>query len=70
MKKIFTILGMSALALAFASCEDWLDMPSESKADSSSIFNTIGRAEMTTVGAYTYLHSQELGYKLLKGTEE
>ena len=70
MKKIFTILGMSALALAFASCEDWLDMPSESKADSSSIFNTIGRAEMTTVGAYTYLHSQELGYQLLMGTDE
>ena len=49
MKKIITILGVSALLLGFTSCEDWLDMPSESKADSSSIFSTIGRAEMTVV---------------------
>lgn len=56
--------------LAFTSCEDWLDMPSESKADSSSIFATIGRAEMTVVGAYASLHTQELGYQLLMGTDE
>ncbi len=70
MKKIFNIVALSALTLFSTSCEDWLDMPSESKADSSSIFNTIGRAEMTTAGAYTFLHSQELGYQLLMGTDE
>lgn len=70
MKKIFNILGLSALVLFSASCEDWLDMPSESKADSSSIFSTIGRAEMAVVGAYASLHTQELGYQLLEGTDE
>lgn len=70
MKKIFNILALSALTLFATSCEDWLDMPSESKADTSSIFQTLGRAEMTVVGAYTYLHTQELGYQLLMGTDE
>ncbi len=70
MKKIFNILGLSALMLFSTSCEDWLDMPSESKADSSSIFATVSRAEMTVVGAYASLHTQELGYQLLEGTDE
>lgn len=70
MKKIFNILALSALTLFATSCEDWLDMPSESKADTSSIFQTLGRAEMTVVGAYSYLHTQELGYQLLMGTDE
>ena len=70
MKKIINILGVSALLLAFTSCEDWLDMPSESKADSSSIFSTIGRAEMTVVAPYAKLHTQELGYQMLMGTDE
>ena len=69
MKKIFNILGVAAL-LAFTSCQDWLDMPSESKADSSSVFETVSRAEMAVVGAYSYLHTQELNYQLLMGTDE
>lgn len=70
MKKIINILGVSAALLAFTSCQDWLDMPSESKADSSSVFETISRAEMAVVGAYPYLHTQELNYQLLMGTDE
>ncbi len=70
MKKIISIIGISAMLLAFTSCEDWLDMPSESKADSSSVFETINRAEMAVVGAYASLHTQELGYQLLMGTDE
>lgn len=70
MNKIFNILGAAAIALAMTSCQDWLDMPSESKADSGSVFETVERAELTTVGAYTYLHTQELGYQLLEGTDE
>ncbi len=70
MKKSISIIGMAALAVAFTSCEDWLDMPSESKADSGSIFTTISRAEMTVVGAYPSLFVQELGYQLLMGTDE
>lgn len=70
MKKIIHILGISALLLAFTSCEDWLDMPSESKADTGSIFSSINRAEMALVGAYPYIFTQELGYQLLEGTDE
>ena len=70
MRQIINILGASAMILAFTSCEDWLDMPSESKADSFSIFETVNRAEMTVVGAYPNLFTQELGYQLLEGTDE
>ena len=70
MKKITTILSISACLLAFTSCEDWLDMPSESKADSTTIFESLDRAEMAVVGAYNSLNNQELGYQLLEGTDE
>ena len=45
-------------------------MPSESSADSGSVFETVSRAELATVGAYACLHTQELGYQLLEGTDE
>ena len=56
--------------MGVTACEDWLDMPSESKADSKSVFTTISRADMTVAGAYYYLHTQELGYQILEGTDE
>ena len=43
---------------------------SESKADSETLFENLGRAEMTVVGAYPSLFTQELGYQLLEGTDE
>ena len=45
-------------------------MPSESKADSTTIFESLDRAEMAVVGAYNSLNNQELGYQLLEGTDE
>ncbi|MDU1905876.1 MAG: RagB/SusD family nutrient uptake outer membrane protein [Dysgonomonas sp.] len=70
MKKIINILGIFLLLMMFSSCQDWLDMPSESKADSGTVFSTVSRAEMAVVGAYPFLHTQELGYQLLMGTDE
>ena len=70
MNKILNILGVTAIALTMTSCQDWLDMPSESSADSGSVFETVSRAELATVGAYASLHTQELGYQLLEGTDE
>ena len=64
------ILGAAVLVLTASSCQDWLDMPSESKADSSTVFSTLSRAEMAVMGAYSSLHTQELGYQLLMGTDE
>ena len=70
MNKIIKFLAIPALVAGLSSCKDWLDLPSESKMDSQSVFNTIGRAEMTVMGAYNWLHTQELGYQLLMGTDE
>lgn len=70
MKKIFNILAATLVLGGLTSCEDWLEMPSESKADSQSVFNTVGRADMTVAGCYASLHHQELGYQLLEGTDE
>ena len=61
------ILGISAaMLLVFTSCEDWLDMPSESKADSSTVFETVGRAEMTVMGGYSWLHTRT-GLSIIDG---
>lgn len=70
MKKISYIALALAATMCMTSCQDWLDMPSESKADSGSVFTTLSRAEMAVVGAYYYLHTQELGYQMLMGTDE
>lgn len=70
MKKRFNIIGIVTVLLVFTSCQDWLDMPSESKADSNTVFETVSRAEMAVVGAYSGLFTQELGYQLLMGTDE
>lgn len=70
MNKLFNIFAAGVLLAGMTSCEDWLEMPSESKADSESVFTTISRADMTVAGCYGKLHSQELGYQLLEGTDE
>ncbi len=70
MKKIINTLTISVILLVLSSCQDWLDMPSEDKADGTSVFATVGRAERTVLGAYPFLHTQELGYQLLMGTDE
>ena len=71
MKKIMNILGISAaMLLVFTSCEDWLDMPSESKLIVPLVFETVGRAEMTVMGGYAWLHTQELGLSIVDGTDE
>lgn len=70
MNKIIKFLAIPALLMGVTSCEDWLELPSESKMDSQSAFESISRAEMTVMGCYAWLHTQELGYQLLEGTDE
>ncbi|MDE5734698.1 MAG: RagB/SusD family nutrient uptake outer membrane protein [Duncaniella sp.] len=70
MNKIYSLLVAAALVPVLSSCEDWLDLPSQSKADSESVFATLNRAEMTVGGCYSNLHTGELGYQLLMGTDE
>jgi len=70
MNKIIKFLAIPALLMGLTSCEDWLELPSESKMDNQSAFENISRAEMTVMGCYAWLHTQELGYQLLEGTDE
>lgn len=70
MKKIINIVLVLAAAMSFSSCQDWLDMPSESKFDNETVFETIDRAEMAVIGCYTSTFNRELYYQLGMGTDE
>lgn len=65
------IVYISALAgtLLLSSCQDWLEMPSETKYDSETVFETMSKAEMAVIGIYTSSFNRELYYQLGMGTE-
>ena len=42
-------MAAALLSLGAVSCEDFLEIPSETKFDSSTIFETTGRAEMAVL---------------------
>jgi starch-binding outer membrane protein, SusD/RagB family len=69
MKRIASIICLS-LALSFTSCTEWLDMPSETKFDSSTIFESLSKAEMAVIGCYPSTFNRELYYQLGMGTDE
>lgn len=58
-----------AMALTMTSCEDWLEVKSETKFDSETVFETVSKAEMTILGAYSSTFNRELFYQLGMGTE-
>ena len=70
MKTIKYIIAIAALSFGFVSCEDFLDIPSETKFDSASIFETEGRAEMAVLAAYPAGYNREMWYQLGMGTDE
>ena len=70
MKKIIYIVGIAVISLMFSSCKDWLDMPSETKFDSSTVFENVSRAEMAVVGCYPSTFNREFYYQLGMGTDE
>lgn len=70
MKKIINIILVCSLILFLGSCEDWLDMPSETKFDTSNIFLSTSKAEMAVLGSYSAAIAQEMHYQLLSGTDE
>lgn len=70
MKKILNITCIAAAAFLLSSCKDFLEMPSETKFDSETIFATVDRAEMVVVGAYSQTFNRELYYQLGMGTDE
>lgn len=70
MKKNIYLIGIIISAIFFNSCQDWLDMPSETKFDSTTIFESISKAEMAVVGCYSSTFNRELYYQLGMGTDE
>lgn len=70
MKKIFHISAIAAISLLSASCNNFLEIPSATKFDSSTIFLTEARADMAVLGAYQGGWSDEVWYQLGMGTDE
>lgn len=70
MKNIINIISLCSILLFFGSCQDWLDMPSESKFDTNTTFENSSKAEMAVLGAYSAAINQEMYYQLMSGTDE
>ncbi|WP_205508875.1 RagB/SusD family nutrient uptake outer membrane protein [Longitalea arenae] len=71
MKNIIYKISIVALtALSLSSCKKWLTMPSESKFDSESTFQTVDKAEMVVLGIYGLSFNREIYYQFGMGTDE
>lgn len=64
------IFPFTILLLLASSCNNYLEIPSETKFDSNTIFQTESRAEMAVLGAYQAGWSDEMWYQLGMGTDE
>jgi starch-binding outer membrane protein, SusD/RagB family len=70
MKYIYNIAIVSFLAVLMSSCENYLDITSESSANSETIFQSTTKAEEALVGCYPYTFNAELFYQFGMGTDE
>jgi hypothetical protein len=71
MKKIiYNISILVFTLLSLASCKKWLTMPSESKYDSETTFQTVSKAEMAVLGIYPFTFNREIYYQFGMGTDE
>jgi hypothetical protein len=71
MKKIiYNITIVAFIALSLSSCKKWLNMPSESKYDSETTFQTVSKAEMAVLGIYPSTFNREIYYQFGMGTDE
>ena len=69
MKNIKYITATLALAMTLTSCQDWLEVKSETKFDSETVFESISKAEMAVIGCYPSTFNREIYYQLGMGTE-
>ncbi len=69
MKTKYIFLAIAASA-ALVSCNEFLEIPSATKFDSDTVFQTEARAEMAVLGAYQVGWSDEIWYQLGMGTDE
>ena len=68
MKKTYILLA--AAAILASSCDGFLEIPSATKFDNDTVFQTEARAEMAVLGAYNGSWSDEIWYQLGMGTDE
>ena len=69
MKTKYIFLAIAA-SVALVSCNQFLEIPSATKFDSDTVFQTEARAEMAVMGAYQVGWSDEIWYQLGMGTDE
>lgn len=69
MKKRYIIMITLSLTAALSSCQKWLEMPSDTKFNSETVFTTVSRAEMAVEGAYSQTFNRELYYQFGMGTD-
>ncbi len=69
-KIIYNISIVAITVLSFTSCKKWLNMPSESKFDSETTFQTVDKAEMAVLGIYPFTFNREIYYQFGMGTDE
>ncbi len=71
MKKNIIYIGIATiLLLGTTSCNDYIDIPSQSKYDSESVFEDANKAEMAVLGCYPQTFNREYFYQLGMGTDE
>lgn len=71
MKKIlYNICILSFTVLSLTGCKKWLTMPSESKFDSETAFQSVSKAEMAVLGIYPSTFNREIYYQFGMGTDE
>lgn len=70
MKRVLSIIIASTVIFSADSCSDFLEIPSATKFDSSSIFESEGRAEMAVLACYPAGYNREMWYQLGMGTDE
>lgn len=69
-KTLYNISILVFTLLSFASCKKWLTMPSDSKFDSETTFQTVSKSEMAVLGIYSLTFNREIYYQFGMGTDE
>lgn len=70
MKKIIYFIAFAVAGMGFASCSDYLDMPSKTSVNGENIYTNLDRAEMAVLGCYTGMWMQDAWYTAQAGTDE
>ena len=68
--KVCCFTAVITLMAGMTSCDNWLDMPELDKYDATTIFSSVERADMATLGSYAGLWNLMYNYYPTYGTDE